>query len=228
MENSEKIILDLASGTGAWSDPYRKAGYDVNVITLPEYDIEKAYFVTLGNDRFVVFPNSRGGRVPIPVFGIYGILAAPPCTMFSFARNDKKARAPRDFNKGLLTVDACSRVIRECFLSGQLKFWAMENPKGYLRRERGKPYLEFNPYDYGDNWSKPTDLWGFFNKPKKTPVFPAGGPDRWSDGSRFTSIDTVSPNCSNEYFKKVKGERRIIRRSITPPGFANAFCKANK
>jgi len=34
-ENSKKIILDLCGGTGAWSEPYADAGYDVRVITLP-------------------------------------------------------------------------------------------------------------------------------------------------------------------------------------------------
>jgi hypothetical protein len=35
----KKIILDLCGGTGAWSKPYKDAGYDVRVITLPEYDV---------------------------------------------------------------------------------------------------------------------------------------------------------------------------------------------
>ena len=37
--NERKIILDLCGGTGAWSAPYRENGYDVRVITLPEYDL---------------------------------------------------------------------------------------------------------------------------------------------------------------------------------------------
>jgi hypothetical protein len=39
MGNSDKIILDLCGGTGSWSKPYRDAGYDVRLITLPEYDV---------------------------------------------------------------------------------------------------------------------------------------------------------------------------------------------
>lgn len=35
----DKIILDLCGGTGSWSKPYRDAGYDVRVITLPRYDL---------------------------------------------------------------------------------------------------------------------------------------------------------------------------------------------
>lgn len=38
-QDNHKIILDLCGGTGAWSQPYAEAGYDVRVITLPDYDI---------------------------------------------------------------------------------------------------------------------------------------------------------------------------------------------
>lgn len=56
MDNSDKIILDLCGGTGSWSRYYKAAGYDVRVITLPEYDV--LTYVPPGN--------------------VYGILAAPP------------------------------------------------------------------------------------------------------------------------------------------------------
>ena len=35
----KKIILDLCGGTGSWSRPWLLNGYDVRVITLPEYDV---------------------------------------------------------------------------------------------------------------------------------------------------------------------------------------------
>jgi hypothetical protein len=47
--NKHRIILDLCGGSGAWSKPYREAGYDVRIIdplennqdvrlmVLPEY-----------------------------------------------------------------------------------------------------------------------------------------------------------------------------------------------
>ena len=46
----EKIILDLCGGTGAWSKPYREAGYDVRLITLPE-DV-----------RVYIPPKNKGGN----------------------------------------------------------------------------------------------------------------------------------------------------------------------
>ena len=33
------IILDLCGGSGSWSKPYVEAGYDVRLITLPDYDV---------------------------------------------------------------------------------------------------------------------------------------------------------------------------------------------
>ncbi len=65
MDNSGKIILDLCGGTGAWSKPYKDAGYDVRLITLPEYDV-------LNYE---------------PPDKVHGVLAAPPCTHFSIACN---------------------------------------------------------------------------------------------------------------------------------------------
>ena len=42
-----KLILDLCGGTGSWSKPYKEAGYDVRVITLPHYDL----FETVERER---------------------------------------------------------------------------------------------------------------------------------------------------------------------------------
>lgn len=209
MSNSGKIILDLCGGTGAWSKPYRDAGYDVRVITLPDYDVMRYE----------------------PPEGVYGILAAPPCTMFSIARNDKTAKEPRDFRQGLQTVEACLRIIWEARMQtsrkqeGGLKFWALENPRGYLRDFLGKPALEFDPCDFGDPYTKRTHVWGNFNEPKKNPVKPKLGTMVKHAGNHyFTDYKPVDP----EYQKKLRVDTRTIRRSITPAGFAQTFFKANQ
>lgn len=48
--NSKKIILDLCGGTGSWSAPYKANGYDVRVITLPEYDLLERTTIEGGGD----------------------------------------------------------------------------------------------------------------------------------------------------------------------------------
>lgn len=180
--NRDKIILDLCGGTGSWSKPYRDAGYDVRLVTLPD-DV-----------RLVKKPKDR----------IYGILAAPPCTEFAVSGARwwmEKGIEP--LLKGLSVSDACLRVIMVC---SPMAFWCLENPVGRLKNYIGEPVMYFNPCDYGDPYTKKTALWGNFNIPKKNPIEP-------TEGSRMHLI----PPCEN----------RQELRSITPPGFAQAFFEAN-
>lgn len=78
--------MDLCAGSGAWSEPYRRAGYPVVRVTLPKKDV-----------RTFVHP----GRV-------WGVLCAPPCTEFSPAK-----RGPRDFIAGMSCVNACLRIVHQ-------------------------------------------------------------------------------------------------------------------
>jgi len=160
----DRIILDLCGGTGSWSKPYKDAGYTVIVLTLPDNDImnlEKGDFPEVAR---LINENK-----------IYGILAAPPCTEFSIARNDKTAKKPRDLREGMKLVNQCLYIIQECLYQNyrvkdnRLKFWALENPQsGYLKRFLGKAPFVFDPSEYGNNHTKKTAVWGVFNEPKKT------------------------------------------------------------
>lgn len=186
------IILDLCGGTGSWSRPYKQSGYDVRLITLPDYDV----------------------RTYIPSDNVYGILAAPPCTEFSFAKHyHGKGNYTHDFATGLAIVDACIRIVWLC----KPKFWALENPKGYLRRFIGKPRMTFDPFEYGDGYKKKTDLWGEFNFPKpKNLSIP-------EDAKKFSMLKTKE--IHPEFYGKLS---RQERRAITPSGFAKAFFDVNK
>ena len=67
--------------------------YDVRVITLPKYDL----FDTQLSGRQITFLNKfTDTPEPVDADAVYGILAAPTCTMFSLARNN--AKTPRDFD----------------------------------------------------------------------------------------------------------------------------------
>jgi len=206
----EKIILDLCGGTGSWSKPYKDSGYDVHIITLPEHDV---------NDR---------SKFPYEVVealqnkDVYGILAAPPCTMFSFARTN--AKTLRDLREGMTCVRSCLDIIWKYLEVRQetgkktlpLKFWALENPyHGFLPHFLGKPAFVFSPWEFGDGYQKKTALWGNFNDPIKQPV-PV-------DGVKFDYMK--SKDIHPEAFGKFD---RQTRRSITPAGFAQAFFEANK
>lgn len=207
MSNSEKIILDLCGGSGSWSRPYKKAGYDVRLITLPEYDV----------------------RTYQPPENVYGILAAPPCTEFSIlnCKDEPRARNPEI---GFIVVQACLTIIEMC----RPKWWALENPVGYLRDYMGNPQLTFQPWEYGDPWTKRTDIWGYFDKPNKLYK-------RWEDVPHklplYTRPGREKPNFAYLHKSAQKNIPQLAWatpvtdadfRAITPPGFANAFFEANR
>jgi hypothetical protein len=184
-----KIILDLCGGTGAWSKPYADAGYDVRVITLPEQDVIDY----------------------IPPANVYGILAAPPCEMFSIAR--QTAATPRDFIKGMGPVNACIRIAATI----QPRFFALENPRGLLSKWLGKPNYTFQPWHFGDPKTKHTGLWGYFNYPK--PIY--------HNIRDVMTEEQIKLAKSNSLPLSGKGSVKE-RRAITPPGFAQAFFEANR
>ena len=202
--NRDKIILDLCGGTGAWSKPYKDAGYDVRVITLPENNVVDY----------------------IPPKNVYGILAAPPCTEFSPAKEGQ----PRDFELGMSIVNACIRIIH----TTKPIFWALENPSGYLHRWLGLPRIVFHPWFYGDPWTKKTSVWGEFNAP-------IDKYHHWEDvpknenlyirpGRKKPSIAFLHKSAKDECFPDFKHEceNDAEFRSITPAGFAKAFFEANQ
>lgn len=209
-ENSDKIILDLCGGTGSWSKPYQRGGYTVHVITLPEYSVADWWAVD-GAIRFRRNnPRADGMQfLEVPIDKIHGILAAPPCTQFSIART--RAKIPRDFAGGLQTVKACMEIIWHVRAADQgLKFWALENPMGFLRQFLGRPSFSFKQWEYGDGRDKPTDLWGYFNLPKKTHLVRPESFEEWGRERVQDGLD------------------RAAVRAMTPQGFAEAFWKANK
>jgi len=192
MNNSEKIILDLCGGTGAWSKPYKDAGYDVRLVTLPDNDV----------------------RLYKPPDSVYGILAAPPCTEFSFAKHfHGSGNYQHNFLSGLSVVDACLRII----MVSMPKFWALENPRGCLKNWLMRPTMVFQPWHFGDSYQKETHLWGIFNIPlRQINSKPTGL-------KKFSQLQ--SKEIRPEHYGKIS---RQVRRAITPPGFAKAFFEANK
>ena len=208
-----KIILDLCGGTGAWSQYYKEAGYIVINVTLPFYDLLK----TKIKGDYIVFRGGSAKPLKVRIADIYGILAAPVCTMFSKARTT--AKTPRDFREGMKLVIACLNIIWECRYDHKLAFWALENPRGYLNQFLGKPVFIFDPCEFGHPYTKRTFLWGYFNIPKKgnrvEPEYVY-----MKSGKRMSKMLYEADNKSHKNSKIIK--------SITPAGFAKAFYEANK
>ena len=217
VSSNERIILDLCGGTGAWSRPYANAGYDVRNISSPEYDV----------------------RTYQPPAGVSGILAAPPCTEFSVSGvRWWKSKPPELLIEAIEVVRACLRIIRE----SNPEWWALENPVGRLRRcvpEIGKWRYTFQPYEYGDPWTKRTCIWGEHNIPIKNPVESVGsyqGSGHTAHGKTLGIVDhplmLLKPDAiflpPDWIHKLPPSADRSTLRSITPSGFAKAFYEANR
>jgi hypothetical protein len=238
IDNSQKIILDLCGGTGAWSRPYREAGYDVRVITLPKWDVLRADYCRPGSNMIFKRQSPESlykeeyPDMIIPVANVYGILAAPPCTEFSRA----KTTAPRDFAKGMETVRACMEIIWYCQTHGKLKFWELENPDGLLYRFLGKAAYKFEHWQFGGEIEKPTCLWGVFKppvptvtlKPEIAKYIQHSERKRVNHNSKFYANPPV-PEEYRAYIASIDGytAKRAAARAITPSGFAEAFYRAN-
>jgi hypothetical protein len=253
---TQKIILDLCGGTGSWARPYKVAGYKVITITLPDYDVNLwSESGVLENAIYFTCIADVKKDLHIQRKDIYGILATPPCTMFSFARTN--AKKPRDLKEGMKCVRSCLEIIWSCMEVQQdttkktlpLQFWALENPyHGFLKKFLGKPAFTFDPWEFGDGYQKRTALWGHFNEPIKHPVpmteemkglaktnsylhTMKTGTNRGKPPSIWAKKDLVKFDmlASKDIHSEAFGVwDRQARRSITPAGFAEAFYKANK
>lgn len=209
----EKTILHLCADIGSDSEPYRNAGYNV---------------VCVGKDMDV--------RKFQPPDEVHGIIANPPCTMFSFARTN--AKKPRDLKEGMELVEACLRVIWNVQYRAvsnnakytRLKFWVIENPYyGLLKNFLGRPAHIFDPWEYGDDYQKRTALWGNFNIPEKNP-FPLSESTkqmaRTNSHLHTRKFDALlSKEIHPEAFGVLDGQ---ARRSICSAKFAQAFFEVNQ
>ena len=170
MKTDGRVILDLCGGTGAWSQPYRDAGYDVRLVTLPESDV----------------------RLRMPVGNVHGILAAPPCThLAASGARWWKEKGREALLEALAVADACMRIVAV----EQPVWWALENPVGRLRHYYGDPAFDFHPWEFGDPYTKRTYLWGCFRPPRPSSVEPVEGSrmHRISPSPDRTLLRSITP-----------------------------------
>jgi hypothetical protein len=148
----------------------------------------------------------------------------PQSTMhYLFDCSGTRAKKPRDLREGMFTVQECLRIVWECMydtlittFTPSLKFWVIENPAtGMLKHFLGKPAMVYQSYEFGDNYSKMTALWGKFNEPRRDVLFSAPPKGR-------NVVDMFTPMSERHR------ERRTDLRSIASPCFTKAFFEANR
>jgi hypothetical protein len=216
MPKEDKIILSLFDYSGNWSRPYREAGY--NVI---QHDIKLGWDIFEDTLPAALEDHHNGIRV-------HGILAAQPCTDFTISGarfwKEKDQKDPPVWSKDVhfenrldywITMVYTVLAVIE-FLNP--KWWCLENPVGRiadvvpeLKRYR---MLTFQPWEFGDPYSKRTVLYGQFNP--------------WLVRNPVKPIETRKGHHSIDEYYQVKGQKnRADTRSITPLGFARSFFMAN-
>jgi len=220
-DHSGEVIISLFDRTGVWSDPYAAAGY--NVMTI---DAET------GEDVFAFSPQVILDTVEEQGWDIVGILAAPPCTSFAVSgarwwenRHDmhnpdmveeiygrKAAKVADSPVEAAEYLGAYEGMLVELARSAghTVEFYALENPIGRIAKRIGlpKPTLTFQPNNYGDPYTKKTQLWGEFN-----PDLPQANVEP-TEGSKIAKLRGDVPE-------------QKAQRSVTPEGFAYSFFMAN-
>ncbi len=219
-DNGDKVIFSLFDYTGQWSKPWTDAGF--NVVTI---DIKTGEDLVT-NDWIW----DRINEVREEGYEVYGVLSACPCTTFSGAgsrwwaeRHDKENRAqlekvfgdralasgaksPLEYN--VMLVDATREFTRQANPSA---FHVLENPIGRIQSvaKMPRPTMRFHPNNYGDPYTKQTNLFGEI----KTDLPTAN----------------VEPTEGSKVQSKLRGDRPADKeaRSTTPEGFAYSFFMAN-
>lgn len=220
VDNSNKVIISLFDYTGAWSQPWQDAGYQVL-----RYDIKTNQDVLIDDWLWNRVEELRDSGMEI-----YGVLSACPCTTFAGSgarwwkeRHDVSsqemlektfgswgvasgAESAVEYNRML--VQATRDMVEMANPTG---FHVLENPIGRIAEETSlpDPTARFQPHNFGDPYTKRTQLWGAFNTEMPTAnVKPA-------EGSKMQS--------------KLRGDDAVGKeeRSRTPEGFAYSFFMAN-
>lgn len=227
-----KTIISFFDYSGNWLEPYWKNGWNVIQMDRKIKNLHDGYsafsedILKLDTDWFYENIFDQYGTVDACLF-------APPCTDYanSGAKHwkSKDAGEPGLFGdfyrlevfdeyvmQCLRIVDLCKGSDEEAWYDEDGKrtfFWALENPVGRIAKripEIGEAYF-FQPYEFGDPYSKKTGLYGEFEMPKPTNIVQ---PEMGKHGSKTQKLGG-------------KSERTKELRSITPLGFAYAFYEAN-
>lgn len=190
--NYTRTVISLFDASGVMSRPWEEAGY--NVI---RYDIQNGDDINDFNAEMLL---ERHGDD-----NIWAVIAQPPCT--DFASSGAQWWAEKDA-KGLTEIS--NELVRQTMRTLELfrpPVWWLENPVGRMQKLNGlpDPVLSFDPWHFGDPWTKRTSYWGNFNPKVPTAM-----------------VEPIEGSKVHKLSSSAKFER-----SLTPEGVAYAMFMAN-
>ena len=197
------VVVSLCDRTGNMVKPWALAGYECYCVDV-QHSIRRE---RIEDTIHYVWGDVRGWMPPPAVRGRIGIVFAfPPCTHVAVS-------GARDFRKkGNYMLRDALELFSAC---EQAATWSgapymIENPVGKFSDHMGKPDHTFQPWQFGDLWTKKTCLWtgnGFRMPPPLYHEPPKG--------------------VKATIWKMPPSANRADLRSVTPPGFALAVYQAN-
>ena len=199
----KKVVVSLCDKTGNMVRPWAEAGYQCWCI-----DIQHPVREPVVNGNIVYcWGDVRTWCPPILIRGnIKIIFAAPPCThTTSSGARDFQVKGTAMLRDSLELFSACEHA---CKWSGRP--YMIENPVGKFSDHIGEPDFTFQPWMYGEDYSKITCIWS---------------------GNGFEMPDpivTIRPKSITQFILGMGPcKDRGDMRSAASVGFANAVYRAN-
>lgn len=203
---SRGLVVSLCDRTGIMVRPWAELGYECICVDVQHRPMRKSRVEQVGIQGGTITYQWGDVRTWFPPRRPAIVFAFPPCTHVTGAN-------ARDFvMKGTALLRDSLELFSACYSAGM---WSgspfmVENPVGKFSDHMRKPDYYFQPWEYGDLWTKKTCIWagnGFVMPPAVHAQPPEGTEQK---------IWMMSPS-----------EERGDLRSETPPAFARAVFMAN-
>lgn len=190
--NAGRTVISLFDASGVMAQPWFDAGY--NVVT---YDLQNGQDINDFSAEMLIDEHGNDN--------VWAVIAQPPCT--DFASSGAQWWKEKDADG---RTEASNELVRQALRTVELlrpAVWVMENPVGRIAEQNNlpDPLLSFDPWHFGDPWTKRTMYWGRFNNQLPTAA--------------------VAPTEGSKVHKLSSGNK--YERSLTPEGVAYATFMAN-
>lgn len=200
-------VISFCDRTGIMVKPWANAGCECWCVDT-QHSIRRDRDEVVGEGLIhYVWGDVRSWRLPDEARGRVVIgFGFPPCTHLTVSdARDFKKKSGWMLAESLQLFDS----IEVAFSFGGFAYM-IENPIGRLNSHRREPDFSFQPWYFGDLWTKNTCLWtgnGFIMPTAKYTSPPEG--------------------VTNKIFEMTPSDDRADLRSETPPCFAEAVFKSN-
>lgn len=200
---NQPVAIFLCHTSGIIAQPWAEAGvtcYCVDVQhSIRKPKVEGNIHYVWGDVRTWCPPQDVRGRI---VFGF----AEPPCTHVTVAgARDFRTKGTGLLRDSLEMFSACEHAFKWAGCA-----YGIENPVGKFSDHMGPPDYTFQPWQYGENYSKKTCLWtgnGF--------IMP------------LPTVTAPPEDLKQSIWLMPPSEDRAAKRSLTSAKFARAMFEAN-